>query len=183
MRAQVLGFSSAMDKQQVVFGALAASAAAVNVALQFISNAGSLTGSIGGDSSASRKRKHEEDDDSYMPALIASMADDEAIARLGEYISHTRANTWWEEFRASDDPNPERWITNFRVSKSTFDYICNLVKPDLESATPANFMNIEGRFISVEKQVPKSVFSFIFLSSAFQHFKQFYIVRCDIIAK
>lgn len=143
MRAQVSGFSSAMDKQQVVFGALAASAAAVNVALQFISNAGSLTGSIGGDSSASRKRKHEEDDDSYMPALIASMADDEAIARLGEYISHTRVNTWWEEFRASDDPNPERWITNFRVSKSTFDYICNLVKPDLESATPANFMNIE----------------------------------------
>lgn len=137
----------------MVFGALAASAAAVNVALQFISNAGSLTGSIGGDSSASRKRKHEEDDDSYMPALIASMADDEAIARLGEYISHTRVNTWWEEFRSSDDPNPERWIANFRVSKSTFDYICNLVKPDLESATPANFMNIEGRFISVEKQV------------------------------
>lgn len=142
------------NNQQVVFGALAASAAAVNVALQFISGTASLTGSGDGGAVVPRKRKYEEnDDDSYMPALIASMADDEAIARLGEYISQSRATTWWDEFRTSSDPDEERWVTNFRVSKSTFDYICSLVKPDLESATPANFMSIEGRFIPVEKQV------------------------------
>lgn len=143
-------------ENQLVFGALAASAAAVNVALQFMSGATSLTGSVGGDGAPQTrvsKRKYEEDDDSYVPALIASMADDEAIARLEDYISETKTTTWWDEFQASDDPDPERWVSNFRVSQSTFDYICSLVKPDLESATPANFMSIEGRFIPVEKQV------------------------------
>lgn len=141
----------------MVFGALAASAAAVNVALQFISGAVSLTGSsVGGDTATQSrvgKRKHEEEDDSYMPALIASMADDEAIARLGDYVLQSRTANWWDEFCASDDNDPGKWVSNFRVSQSTFEYICSLVKPDLESATPTNFMSIEGRFIPVQKQV------------------------------
>lgn len=140
----------------MVFGALAASAAAVNVALQFISGAVSLAGTSAADTAVQNrlgKRKYEEDDDSYMPAVISAMADDEAIARLGDYLSQPRSPNWWDEFWASDDHQPERWVSNFRVSRSTFMYICSLVKPDLESATPVNFMSIEGRFIPLEKQV------------------------------
>lgn len=140
----------------MVFGALAALAAAVNVALQFISGAVSLAGTSAADTAVQNrlgKRKYEEDDDSYMPAVISAMADDEAIARLGDHLSQPRSPNWWDEFWASDDHQPERWVSNFRVSRSTFMYICSLVKPDLESATPVNFMSIEGRFIPLEKQV------------------------------
>ncbi|KAM0951876.1 putative harbinger transposase-derived nuclease domain-containing protein [Dioscorea sansibarensis] len=41
----------------------------------------------------------------------------------------------------------------FRVSKKTFDYICSLVREDLVSRPPSGLINIEGRLLSVEKQV------------------------------
>lgn len=41
----------------------------------------------------------------------------------------------------------------FRVSKKTFDYICSLVREDLISRPPSGLINIEGRLLSVEKQV------------------------------
>ncbi|GAB2282336.1 Basic amino-acid permease [Dionaea muscipula] len=41
----------------------------------------------------------------------------------------------------------------FRMSKKTFDYICSLVREDLISRPPSGLINIEGRLLSVEKQV------------------------------
>lgn len=41
----------------------------------------------------------------------------------------------------------------FRVSKQTFEYICSLVRNDLLSRPPSGLINIEGRLLSVEKQV------------------------------
>ena len=41
----------------------------------------------------------------------------------------------------------------FRVSKKTFEYICSLVRDDLVSRPPSGLINIEGRLLSVEKQV------------------------------
>ncbi|MQM14556.1 hypothetical protein Taro_047492 [Colocasia esculenta] len=41
----------------------------------------------------------------------------------------------------------------FRVSKTTFEYICSLVRQDLVSRPPSGLINIEGRLLSVEKQV------------------------------
>lgn len=41
----------------------------------------------------------------------------------------------------------------FRVSKKTFEYICSLVREDLISRPPSGLINIEGRLLSVEKQV------------------------------
>lgn len=41
----------------------------------------------------------------------------------------------------------------FRVSRKTFDYICSLVREDLVSRPPSGLINIEGRLLSVEKQV------------------------------
>ncbi|XP_040954614.1 protein ANTAGONIST OF LIKE HETEROCHROMATIN PROTEIN 1 isoform X2 [Gossypium hirsutum] len=41
----------------------------------------------------------------------------------------------------------------FRVAKKTFDYICSLVREDLVSRPPSGLINIEGRLLSVEKQV------------------------------
>lgn len=41
----------------------------------------------------------------------------------------------------------------FRVSKTTFEYICSLVREDLISRPPSGLINIEGRLLSVEKQV------------------------------
>ena len=138
------------------FGAFAASAAVVNVAFQFISGSVSLASTSAADTAVHNrlgKRKCEEDDDSYMPAVISAMADDEAIARLGDYLCQPRSPNWWDEFWASHDHQPERWVTNFRVSQATFIYICSLLKPNLESATPVNFMSNEGRFIPLEKDV------------------------------
>ena len=39
------------------------------------------------------------------------------------------------------------------MSKSTFEYICSLVREDLISRPPSGLINIEGRLLSVEKQV------------------------------
>lgn len=41
----------------------------------------------------------------------------------------------------------------FRVSKKSFAYICSLVREDLISRPPSGLINIEGRLLSVEKQV------------------------------
>ncbi|KAG6535459.1 hypothetical protein ZIOFF_000432 [Zingiber officinale] len=41
----------------------------------------------------------------------------------------------------------------FRVSKKTFEYICSIVREDLVSRPPSGLINIEGRLLSVEKQV------------------------------
>lgn len=41
----------------------------------------------------------------------------------------------------------------FRASKTTFSYICSLVREDLISRPPSGLINIEGRLLSVEKQV------------------------------
>ena len=41
----------------------------------------------------------------------------------------------------------------FRVSKKTVEYICSLVREDLVSRPPSGLINIEGRLLSVEKQV------------------------------
>lgn len=39
------------------------------------------------------------------------------------------------------------------MSKTTFEYICSLVREDLISRPPSGLINIEGRLLSVEKQV------------------------------
>jgi len=41
----------------------------------------------------------------------------------------------------------------FRTSRKTFDYICSIVREDLISRPPSGLINIEGRLLSVEKQV------------------------------
>ncbi|CAN1153905.1 Protein ANTAGONIST OF LIKE HETEROCHROMATIN PROTEIN 1 [Linum perenne] len=45
----------------------------------------------------------------------------------------------------------------FRVSKNTFEYICSIVREDLISRPPSGLINIEGRLLSVEKQVAISL--------------------------
>ncbi|KAM3319209.1 hypothetical protein P3S67_006409 [Capsicum chacoense] len=69
---------------------------------------------------------------------------------------------WWECFWTKNSPTPgsgvpcdeeEGFKYYFRVSKSTFDYICSLVREDLISRPPSGLINIEGRLLSVEKQV------------------------------
>ncbi|XP_022960391.1 protein ANTAGONIST OF LIKE HETEROCHROMATIN PROTEIN 1 isoform X2 [Cucurbita moschata] len=69
---------------------------------------------------------------------------------------------WWEIFwhkncstSGSSGPNDEAEVFKyfFRTSKRTFDYICSLVREDLVSRPPSGLINIEGRLLSVEKQV------------------------------
>ncbi|KAK4407168.1 protein ANTAGONIST OF LIKE HETEROCHROMATIN PROTEIN 1 [Sesamum angolense] len=88
---------------------------------------------------------------------------------------------WWDVFWKKNTPDPELSskvdnivevypenvgeISNvpddeegcfkhfFRVSKRTFEYICSLVREDLISRPPSGLINIEGRLLSVEKQV------------------------------
>ncbi|XP_010530314.1 PREDICTED: putative nuclease HARBI1 [Tarenaya hassleriana] len=69
---------------------------------------------------------------------------------------------WWDTFWfrnsspsgvsiPSDEDDAFKYF--FRVSKTTFSYICSLVREDLISRPPSGLINIEGRLLSVEKQV------------------------------
>ncbi|KAK2987153.1 hypothetical protein RJ640_019713 [Escallonia rubra] len=69
---------------------------------------------------------------------------------------------WWDSFWEKNSPTPGSSVPTdetegfkyfFRVSKKTFDYICSLVGQDLISRPPSGLINIEGRLLSVEKQV------------------------------
>ncbi|KAL6217442.1 hypothetical protein ACLB2K_010659 [Fragaria x ananassa] len=69
---------------------------------------------------------------------------------------------WWDSFwqKSSSNPGSSLWKDEeegfkhfFRVSRKTFDYICSIVREDLVSRPPSGLINIEGRLLSVEKQV------------------------------
>lgn len=67
---------------------------------------------------------------------------------------------WWDIFWKKNSSNSEILLDEddgfkhfFRVSKKTFEYICSLVREDLISRPPSGLINIEGRLLSVEKQV------------------------------
>lgn len=68
---------------------------------------------------------------------------------------------WWHSFwQKNSNSGPtvpsdedEGFKYFFRVSKKTFEYICSLVREDLVSRPPSGLINIEGRLLSVEKQV------------------------------
>ncbi|XP_038718108.1 protein ANTAGONIST OF LIKE HETEROCHROMATIN PROTEIN 1 [Tripterygium wilfordii] len=69
---------------------------------------------------------------------------------------------WWHSFWHKNSSTPgasvpvdeeEGFKYFFRVSKKTFEYICSLVREDLISRPPSGLINIEGRLLSVEKQV------------------------------
>ncbi|XP_077240617.1 nuclease isoform X2 [Tasmannia lanceolata] len=66
-------------------------------------------------------------------------------------------NSFWQKNSASGaevpDDEEEGFKYFFRVSRETFDYICSLVRQDLVSRPPSGLINIEGRLLSVEKQV------------------------------
>jgi hypothetical protein len=58
---------------------------------------------------------------------------------------------WAEHVVPSDEGEAFRHF--FRTSRKTFDYICSIVREDLISRPPSGLINIEGRLLSVEKQV------------------------------
>lgn len=69
---------------------------------------------------------------------------------------------WWNSFWTKNSSTPDSTVPSdeeegfkyfFRVSKKTFEYICSLVREDLISRPPSGLINIEGRLLSVEKQV------------------------------
>ncbi|XP_027349958.1 protein ANTAGONIST OF LIKE HETEROCHROMATIN PROTEIN 1 [Abrus precatorius] len=74
----------------------------------------------------------------------------------------TSETDWWDSFWHKNSTAPgysvpgdeaEGFKYFFRVSKTTFEYICSLVREDLISRPPSGLINIEGRLLSVEKQV------------------------------
>jgi len=58
---------------------------------------------------------------------------------------------WTGQVIPSDEGEAFRHF--FRTSRKTFDYICSIVREDLISRPPSGLINIEGRLLSVEKQV------------------------------
>ncbi|KAK1315045.1 hypothetical protein QJS10_CPA06g01924 [Acorus calamus] len=73
----------------------------------------------------------------------------------------TVESDWWNCFWLKNSDSEPAVPSNetegfkyfFRVSKKTFDYICSLVREDLISRPPSGLINIEGRLLTVEKQV------------------------------
>eukprot|EP00249_Psilotum_nudum_P013551 c24393_g1_i1 orf=481-1683(+) len=104
-----------------------------------------------------RKRKRGQDD--------KQEGSDQALdnARAQATALRVADSDWWHDLvhRLSllskdlgllgDDSN--KFKSFFRVSRKTFDYICSLVRQDLVSRPPSGLINIEGRLLSVEKQV------------------------------
>ncbi|XP_051118956.1 protein ANTAGONIST OF LIKE HETEROCHROMATIN PROTEIN 1 [Andrographis paniculata] len=86
-----------------------------------------------------------------------------AITKTTLPVDNTAVDSeWWEIFWNKNSPNlvsktaideEEGFKHFFRVSKKTFEYICSLVREDLISRPPSGLINIEGRLLSVEKQV------------------------------
>ncbi|KAL4587908.1 hypothetical protein LXL04_000785 [Taraxacum kok-saghyz] len=58
-----------------------------------------------------------------------------------------------ELYRMVPEDEEEGFKYFFRLSKKTFEYHCSLVREDLISRPPSGLINIEGRLLSVEKQV------------------------------
>lgn len=99
-----------------------------------------------------RKRKrgqHEKLENSFDPPEVPSQ-------RLIE-------SEWWHDLVQRLSPtlkdsgisghDTDYFRSFFRVSRKTFDYICSLVRQDLVSRPPSGLINIEGRLLTVEKQV------------------------------
>lgn len=60
---------------------------------------------------------------------------------------------WTGEGAPHSDQQEEAFRHFFRMSKSTFAYICSIVRKDLISLPPPGLITIEGRLLRVEKQV------------------------------
>ncbi|KAL6880140.1 hypothetical protein ACP4OV_011705 [Aristida adscensionis] len=68
---------------------------------------------------------------------------------------------WWYAFlhkhiesgQSAPSDEGEAFKYFFRTSRQTFDYICSIVREDLITRPPSGLINIEGRLLSVEKQV------------------------------
>lgn len=83
--------------------------------------------------------------------------------KLGSLSVESQApdTDWWANFWLKNcDSGPtvpsdeeEGFPYFFRFSKKTFEYLCSLVREDLVSRPPSGLINIEGRLLSVEKQV------------------------------
>ncbi|KAL2622914.1 hypothetical protein R1flu_003119 [Riccia fluitans] len=136
-------------------GACTASTVALNVAMQQFAG-GQGIGNMGNES--------EEDD--YSPSLLIANTNAQILALVWaeEMLESTtpqkwyikpRSTHWWDHFFSQrENEHPEKWKSLFRISRSTFEYICNLVRGNLETfKNPSNFSQIKGREISVEKQV------------------------------
>lgn len=85
-----------------------------------------------------------------------------AVAAVGGSENRGVDSDWWNSFWEKNSPisgsmvpqdEEEGFKYFFRVSKKTFEYICSLVREDLISRPPSGLINIEGRLLSVEKQV------------------------------
>ncbi|XP_078430919.1 nuclease isoform X2 [Wolffia australiana] len=66
---------------------------------------------------------------------------------------------WWSSFSLKNSgpqvpqDEEEAFKHFFHLSKNTFNYVCSLVQEDLVSRPPSGLINIEGRLLSVDKQV------------------------------
>lgn len=76
--------------------------------------------------------------------------------------SKATESDWWDSFWEKNSTTPGLTVPSdedegfkyfFRLSKKTFYHISSLVREDLISRPPSGLINIEGRLLSVEKQV------------------------------
>ena len=76
----------------------------------------------------------------------------------GPWYIKPRSLHWWDFYRQQimDDDN-ERFQKLFRVSVRTFNYLCDMVRVDMEKKTPISFHGIRGWKLEVDKQVAMSL--------------------------
>ncbi|CAN0909454.1 Protein ALP1-like [Linum grandiflorum] len=87
----------------------------------------------------------------------SSAADDDDASSLPS-PPHRAAVDWWDQFSKritgplSESKNAKSFESLFRISRKTFDYICSLVKDDME-AKHSNICDVNGKPLTTRDQV------------------------------
>ncbi|KAI3678888.1 hypothetical protein L6452_38192 [Arctium lappa] len=111
---------------------------------------------------ALKKIKLKKDSKMKLKKKKTTSSSSNAVAAVGGSENRGVDSEWWNSFWEKNSPisgsmvpqdEEEGFKYFFRVSKKTFEYICSLVREDLISRPPSGLINIEGRLLSVEKQV------------------------------
>lgn len=110
---------------------------------------------------APKKIKIKKDSKMKLKKKKKTSSNSNTVAAVGSSENRGVDSDWWNSFWEKNSlsgsmvpqDEEEGFKYFFRVSKKTFEYICSLVREDLISRPPSGLINIEGRLLSVEKQV------------------------------
>ena len=100
-----------------------------------------------------------EEEDSVSLILNSDLQSKDVLGiQWGPWYIKPRSLHWWDLYHQQImDNDNERFQKLFRVFVRTFNYLCDMVRVDMEKKTPVSFHGIRGRKLEVDKQVAMSL--------------------------